>query len=429
MRFDRRDFLKTAGALGALSLSTRGYSAQAGASPNGRINVGFIGLGGQGLFRLRGFMKHPDVNVTALCDVDQSHLRRAAELVTSTRGNSPALFGDFRKLIERKDVDAVCIATPDHWHALTTIYACNAGKDVFVEKPLCHTIVEGRAMVQAVARNKRITQLGNHMHNDYPNYRRAVEVVRSGMLGKIDRVYCWKSSANKGIGRRPDAPPPAELDYDLWLGPAPKRPYNPSRVHGSFRNFWDYSGGVFIDFWCHVSDVAWWALDLKSPKSVSATGARMLDDIGETPNTLDLLYEFPGGLTLSWNINPRSFPGFESHDKGCIFQGSEGTLAVDYLTNDLYVRGKHVPDFKRPPQSIPDSPGHVREFLDSIKSRQPTTCNIDYAFRLTKPGLLGNLAYRVGRRLYWDDEKEQIIGDAKARQLAVRRYRKPWKLV
>jgi predicted dehydrogenase len=422
----RRGFLRRAGA--ALPLSASSYRALAGASPNERINVGFIGVGGMGTGRLRQFMAQADVNPAAVCDVDQTHVDRAVEEVRKQRSTAPRAFRDFRKLLELKDIDAVMIATPDHWHAIPTVQACQAGKDVFVEKPLCHSLAEGRAMLEAAQQHGRITQLGTHIHNDFPNYRRVVELVRSGMLGEVRRVYCWIRSNDRGIGNPPDGPPPDGLDYDFWLGPAPQRPYNPNRGHGRFRNFWDYSGGVFIDFWCHITDVAYWALDLKAPKSVSAAGARFLsNDNGETPNVMELVYEYPG-LILSWTVHPKGVPGFESQSIGCIFQGSEATLLAWYQGHELYVGGKHVPDFKRPDPSIPDSPGHIREFLDSIKTRKPTTCNLEYAHRLTKGGLLGNLAYRIGRRLYWDDDRESIVGDSAAQQMTARRYRKPWRL-
>lgn len=414
-----------------MGLSARNYRALAGVSANDRINVGFIGVGGQGTARLSQFMDQPDVKVAGICDVDETHANRAAGIVEKQRGAAPPVYSDFRKLLERKDVDAVMIATPDHWHALTTILACDAGKDVFVEKPLCHSIGEGRRMVEAARRKKRITQLGNHIHNDYPNYRRVVELIRSRQLGSVDRVYCWMRAGQKGIGNPPDGTPPKELNYDFWLGPAPKRAYNPNRSHGSFRQFWDYSGGVFIDFWCHVSDVVYWALDLKAPTSVSAAGVRRVtgEDSGETPNFLDVLYEFPNEPNMSWHILPRGIPGFDTFDRGCVFQCAEATVFVRYESYEVYVKGRRVPDFQPPAQTIPDSPGHIREFLNSIKSRELTTCNVEYAHRLTKGGLLGNLAFRTGRRLYWDDDRERIVGDPKAQQLVTRQYRKPWKLV
>jgi predicted dehydrogenase len=426
----RRSLLKSIGAGLAMGLTAGNYSALAGAGPNDRIRIGSIGVGGMGIGRLREFMKQPDVTVAAICDVDQSHLDRALGEAEKQQGQRPQGFRDFRKLLELKDLDAVVVATPDHWHALPTIKAFRAGKDVFVEKPLSYSIGEGRAMVRAAQSNKRVSQMGNHIHNDLPNYRRVVEIVRSGMLGKISRVTCWKtSSLSSKLGNPPDCPPPAELDYDFWLGPAPKRPYNPNRSHGSFRYFWDYSGGVFIDFWAHITDVAYWALDLKAPKSVSSIGGRFFaDDNTEAPDTLDLLYEFPN-LDLTWTLNPMGFPGYEHMGGiGCIFQGTDATLVTNYQTHELYVKGKQVTEFKRPEPSIPDSPGHIREFLDAVKSRERTTCDVEYAHRLTKGGLLGNMAFRLGRRLYWDDAHERVIGDSVAGRMVTRRYRKPWKL-
>jgi len=385
MQSNRRQFLMgTAAAAAALGFAPRGAWARTSAGANERINMGFVGLGGMGSGRLEEFMDFADVNVTALCDVDETHLNRAVGMVDKKRGVRPATFHDFRKLLEQKDVDAVCVATPDHWHALPTILACKAGKDVFCEKPLSYSIGEGRAMVAAATANRRITQLGNHIHNAYPNYRRAVEIMRSGMLGKIDHVYCWVQANDKGMGRPADGAPPKELDYDFWLGPAPKRPYNPNRSHFNYRYFWDYSGGVFADFWCHITDVVYWALDLKAPESVVALGKRDLDDNGETPNQMEVVYKYSGGPMLTWTVGTRGFPGFENRFIGCLFQGSDATLLVDYTSHELYVKGKRVPDFKRPPESIPNSPGHLREFLDSIKSRKLTTCNVEYAHHLTQ---------------------------------------------
>jgi len=426
----RRTLLKNIGAGLALGLTARNYRALGGPGPNEKIRVGSIGVGGMGTGRLREFLKQPDVSVAAICDVDQSHLDRALAEAEKVQGQKPQGFRDFRKLLELKDLDAVIVATPDHWHALPTIAAFRAGKDVFVEKPLSYSIGEGRAMVRAAQAHKRVSQMGNHIHNDLPNYRRVVEIVRSGTLGKISRVACWKTSllASK-LGSPPDGAPPVELDYNLWLGPAPKRPYNPNRSHGSFRYFWDYSGGIFIDFWAHITDVAYWALDLKAPKSVSSIGGRyFIQDNTETPDTLDLLYEFPN-LDLTWSLNPMGFPGYEHMGSiGCVFQGTEATLVTNYQVHEVYVKGKKVQDFKRPAPTIPDSPGHIREFLNAIRSREKTTCDVEYAHQLTKGGLLGNIAFRLGRRIYWDDSHEKIIGDSVANRMVTRRYRKPWKL-
>ncbi|GAB4412692.1 MAG: Gfo/Idh/MocA family oxidoreductase [Bryobacter sp.] len=401
------------------------------AAANERINVGFIGVGGMGMNRLRGFLRHADVNPVAICDLDSSHVDQAVAHVSKERNTKPDTYSDYRKLLARKDIDAVCIATPDHWHALPTVQACAAGKDVFVEKPLSYSIGEGRAMANAAEKYKRVTQMGNHIHNDVPNYRRVVELIRAGVVGKVNRVHVWKTSETKGLGAPADSTPPAGFDYDFWLGPAPKRQYNPNRAHFKYRYFWDYSGGMFIDFWCHITDVVYWALNLQAPLSVSAVGRRELNDPagdnGETPNFLELQYEYPG-LTMNWTLNPQGPPGMENWGIGAAFQGTEGTLVTDYSKHKVFRKGVEVLDFPKPNNSIPDSPGHIREFLDAIKSRQTTTCNIGYGHQLTKAGLLGNIALRTGERLLWDDSREMVSNSKAAAKLVTRKYRKPWKM-
>ena len=398
------------------------------AAANERINVGFIGVGGMGTNRLNGFLRHADMNPAAVCDLDSTRVDKAVERVRAARNTTPMVFRDYRQMLESKDIDAVCIATPDHWHALPLIHAAKAGKDVFVEKPLSYSIGEGRAMVRAARAANRVTQMGNHIHNDLPNYRRVVELVRSGVVGKIQRVSVWKTSETKGLGVPADGAAPKDFDYEFWLGPAPRRAYNPNRSHFNFRYFWDYSGGNFIDFWCHITDVVYWALDLKAPKFVSASGRRELtDDNAETPNLMEVQYEFPG-LNLVWSLNPQGPPGFENWNIGAAFQGTDGTIVTNYGEHKVFRKGKEVTDFARPEPSIPNSPGHIREFLDSIKSRKLTTCDVEYGHRLTKGGHLGNIALRTGRRIQWDDASEKIVGDKEAQKRVTRRYRKPWKL-
>ena len=395
-------------------------------APSDRINVGFIGVGGMGTSRLNGFLKHADMNPVAVCD--STRVDKAVERIKTVRNMTPATFGDYRKLLESKDIDAVCVATPDHWHAMPLIHACKAGKDVFVEKPLSYSIGEGRAMVKAARANNRVTQMGNHIHNDLPNYRRVVELVKSGAVGKIQRVAVWKTSENKGLGTPPDGPAPKEFNYEMWLGPAPKRAYNPNRSHFNFRYYWDYSSGMFIDFWCHITDVVYWAMDLQAPKFVSASGRRELtDDNAETPNFLEVQYEYPG-LNVVWSLNPQGPPGFENWGIGAAFQGTDGTIVTNYGEHKVFRKGKEATDFKRPDPTIPDSPGHLREFLDSIKSRKLTTCDVEYGHRLTKGGHLGTIAYRTGRRIEWNDATETIVGDKDAQKRVTRQYRKPWKL-
>ncbi len=424
MNATRRTFLQSA----TVGLGMAAAAGTGRAAPSDRIRVGFIGLGGQGTGRLNEFLRHPDVDAAAVCDLDKTHLERASAIVEKARGARPEEFHDFRKLLERKDLDAVMIATPDHWHALPAVMACQAGKDVFVEKPLSYSIGEGRAMVRAAERYRRVTQMGNHIHNDRPTYRRVVEIVRAGMLGAIHRVDCSLVNGARPLPEGHGGAPPAELDYQFWQGPAPNKPYNSLRSHFTYRYFWDYSGGALIDFWCHYTDVAYWALDLKAPLSVAAAGGRWgVKDSGETPDILQVVCEYPE-LVLTWTLHPYGRPGFDSMGSGVIFQGSEATLVVNYDRYEVYVKGKRQDDFHPPAPTIPDSPGHIREFLNAIKSREKTTCNVDYGHRLTKAGLMANLAFRTGERLHWDDQRERFTGNTRANALVTRRYRKPWKL-
>jgi predicted dehydrogenase len=425
MLLSRRAFLE--GTASALALSALGPRLRA--QPSDQIVLGMIGVGGMGTGRLNQFLKHPDVRIGAICDVDRRHVDRAVGLVEKAHGSKPKAVGDFRRLLEDKEIDAVAIVTPDHWHAIPTVRACEAGKDVFVEKPLSYCMAEGRAMADASMKHKRVSQMGNHIHNDLPNYRRVVEIVRSGKLGRITRVQCWKTSQMEPHTTSNPPALPQELDYDFWLGPAPKRPYDPFRAHFTFRHFWDYSGGTFIDFWCHIVDVAVWALDLKGPRSVASVGGRMfLTDSTETPDTLEAVLDYPN-LMFTFSFRPTPLTGFEHMGHiGCLFEGTEASLVANYQAHEVWAKGKKIEDFPRPDPSIPDSPGHLREFLDAIKSRNlETTCNVRYGHRVTKLGLLANIAYRTGRRIYWDDERERIVGDDAASKYLTRKYRKPYR--
>jgi predicted dehydrogenase len=424
----RRTFF---GALGAgASLTAASRRASAAQAPSNQIVLGMVGVGSMGTGRLNEFLKLPDVRIGAICDVDRNHLDRAVGIVQKEKGYKPQAFGDFRKLLEVKEIDAVAVVTPDHWHAIPAVSAFEAEKDVFVEKPLSYSLAEGRAMADASLNYKRVSQMGNHIHNDHSNYRRVVEMVRSGKLGKITRVHAWKTSPTRNMKARADAVAPEGLDYDFWLGPAPKRPYHPLRSHGSFRHFWDYSGGTFIDFWCHISDIAFWAMDFKTPTHISAVGGRFyLTDETETPDMVESIFEFPGVL-YTYSFRPTPLTGFEHMGQiGCVFEGSEASIVTNYERNEIWVKGKKVDDFPRPDRSIPDSPGHLREFVDAIKSRNlETTCNVRYGHHLSKFGLLANISYRTGHRLAWDDAREQVIGDSKANQFLTREFRKPWSL-
>jgi predicted dehydrogenase len=283
-------------------------------------------------------------------------------------------------------------------------------------------------MVKAAETHQRVTQMGNHIHNDLSNYRRVVERVKSGQLGKVTRVHLWKSANKEDRGNPPVSAPPPELDYDFWLGVAPKRPYTSLRSHFTWRYFWDYSGGDFMDFWCHISDVAYWALDLEAPERISAMGGRYFTTDGtETPDALEAQFAF-SGLNYIFSLHPGPMPGFEHMGHiGCIFEGTDAMLVTTYDRHEVYVDGKKVDGMPAPSLHIPDSPGHIREFLDAIKSRNmDTTCNVRYGHKLTKAGLLANIAYRTGSTVQWNDEREEIIGNAKAAQMLSDSFRQPW---
>ena len=423
----RRTFLRAAAAGAALTSMGR---RAAGQSSGDRIALGMIGVGAQGTGRLRQFLEQPDVRIAAICDVDRTHLERAVAMVEAARGYKPKAFGDYRRVLDERAIDAVAIVTPDHWHAIPAVHAFEAGKDVFVEKPLSYSVAEGRAMADASARHQRVSQMGNHIHNDRPNYRRVVERVRSGQIGRITRVHCWKTCRTEPWTTDNPATLPPTLDYDTWLGPAPKHAYTPLRSHRTFRHFWDYSGGIFIDFWCHIVDVAMWALDLKAPRSFSAPGGRLfLHDATETPDTIEAVLDYPE-LMFVFSLRPTPLPGFEHMGHiGCLFEGGEASLVTNYERHEVWVAGRKADDFPQPEPTIPDSPGHLREFLDAVRSRHlETTCNVRYGHRLSKLGLLTNIAYRTRRRLEWDDERERFPHDEEANRYLTREFRRPYTL-
>lgn len=425
MSMTRRDLLRTA------ALTAANYRAIAAPKgPNEQIVMGMIGVGGQGTSRLREFLKQPDVKVAAICDLEPLHLDRAIAITKEARGTAPERYTDFRKLLARKDIDAVTVVTPDHWHAIPTVQAFEAGKDVFVEKPLSFSLAEGRAMADASLNHSRVTQMGNHIHNANPNYRRVVEIVKSGKLGRIVRAHAWKASPIAPYKTQEPPTPRPGFDYDFWQGPAPKKPYTPLRSHFYYRYFWDYSGGMYMDFWCHISDVVYWALDLQAPLSVSSTGGKWLqDDPTETPDVVEAVYEYPN-FVYTFSLRATPLLGFEHMGGiGCVFEGTEASLVTNYTKHEVWVKGKKVEDFVPPPPSIPDSPGHIREFLDAVKSRNlETTCNVRYGHRLTKAGLLGDIAYRTGERIHFDNLHETISGNKKAAQMLHREMRRPWQL-
>jgi predicted dehydrogenase len=413
-RIPRRTFV--AGAASALAIP---YFVPARAfGANDRILTGHIGVKNQGGNNLGAFL----TNAVAVCDVDKNVAAAAAKRVEEKNG-SCEVFGDYRQLLERKDIDAVVISTPDHWHALMTIHACQAGKDVYCEKPLSLTIAEGRKMVEAARANKRIVQTGSQQRSDN-NFRRACELVRSGYLGKIETVLVGIPGPNYPKEQVPDSDPPPELDFDFWLGPAPQRPYNKNRVHYNFRFWWDYSGGQITNFGAHHLDIAQWGLgmDDSGPISVEGEGSFNKEKLHEVTETCRLTYTYANGVKMILG------QGQKDIRQGATFVGEKGEL---YVT-----RGQ----IKSTPEEIAKSPvldsdvqlyksgNHAKNFLECIKSRELPICDVEIGHRSATVCHLGNLAARLGRKINWDPAKEQITGDEEAAQMVDRPYREPWKL-
>lgn len=432
---NRRKFLEKA-SIGIVAASVLGRKGFANSAPNDRIQLGCIGVGGMGRGNMNNFLSLPDVDVVALCDVYKPHLEESATAVLEKSGKQPDLYGDFRDLLEREDIDAVMVGTPDHWHCLITALACKSKKDVYVEKPLAHNVKEGRMALKAARENERIVQLGTQVHAT-ENYRKAAELVQSGVLGAITQVRVWlaSDSAPGGIGNPPDESVPEGFDYNTWLGPAKKEPYNPNRSHFNWRYFWEYGGGKLGDFGCHTLDIVLWGINPGPPKRVSSIGGRyLLDDNADTPDTQDVVWEFdaPPGQSnpfqVVWSHTECNKHGLEGRGMGIKFCGVEGSLVVNYDTFQHYDRnGELVKENKAEDGGVGAAGvNHKREFIDCIRSRQLTSCDIEYAHRLTTLPLIGNVANRVGRVLEWDAEKELFVGDAEANRLLTREYRKGW---
>jgi predicted dehydrogenase len=423
----RRDFLAASLlATGAIDQASGGERQDKSASPSETISLGFIGLGGMGSGLLGIFQKFPDVRVAALCDVYEPHLLKAK----SSAGEKPDVYGDFRRVLDRKDIDAVVVATPDHWHAIPTILACQAEKDVYCEKPLSYRIGEGRAMADAAKKYRRVTQMGNLIHAT-ENYHRVVEIVQSGVLGIVSKARVWMAADRKGLGHPGDGDPPAGCDYDFWLGPAPKRAFNPNRFTFNWRYFWDYAGGILCDFCCHIVDPVHWAMQVDFPETITATGGRYaLDDNAETPDTLEVLYHYAKGekgFDLVWSQTDCGTHGFESKGLGIMFQGTKATLVADYNHFQLFPE-KGV-EIELPEPTLPRSVGHHRQWLDAIKSRGPTSCHFEYGHRLSSVGHLGNIALWTGEKLKWDGRAERFTSHTEAsRHLLRESYRAPWSL-
>ncbi len=419
-------------------LTTAAVSAARVLGANDRIRLGLIGCGGRGQYVAKFIQEQPNVEYVALADV---HLP-SAEAARAWAGSNATAYQDFRKLLERKDIDAVQVATPDHWHAGATVLACNAGKDVYVEKPISHNIAEGRAMVDAARRNERIVQAGTQ-HRSAPHFARIAELVQSGQLGKVHMVRVWNYSnmLPNGIGHASDGPVPPGLDWDMYLGPAPYRSFNPKRFKATFRFFKDYAGGTITDFGTHRFDTVHQIMGADRPRKIAASGGRFeLNDAGEMPDIMQVTYEYPG-FVMSYegtNISAHGVggrtagmkyyhaTGTDDRPHGMAFYGTNGAIFADRIGWDLYPDNDKV---ERHFESAKDATAlHAKKFIDSLRSRQPSNADIEVGHRATSVGLLGNIALETGLKLEWDADREQFANSRPANALLAREPRQNWKL-
>ena len=449
-RITRRGFVgavgATAGAAAMIGARPGAASAKAAVGANDKVRVALIGAGGRGKDVLAEFLKVPEFDCVAVADVDDRHAAEAAERVDKARGRKPETDRDYRKILDDKDVDAVIIATPDHWHAHPTIHACQAGKDVYCEKPVAHNVVEGRAMIKAARKYDRVVAIGTQQRSS-ANFQHAVDFVRSGKLGKVFWVQTWnfENISPTGMGRDPEGSPPPHVDYDRWLGPAPSRPFTPNRFHFLFRWFFDYAGGMMSDWGVHLNDIVLWSLDAQGPKSVTASGGVLTtDDDRDTPDTLQVVYDFPGTI-LTYSMRKGNGLAFNDHKYGILFCGTDGSLMLDRSGHEVIPDHVDLPygiklakgdrsvrkiDLKAEQFKAKDDglPAHVADFLDCLRTRKRPVADVEVAHRSTNTTHLGNIAYKLGRKLQWDAATESFPGDREANSLLGREYRKGYEL-
>ncbi len=447
----RRTFIQnTATATAAVAMSARSYSQVSGA--NDRVRVGLIGFGLVGRIHARNFHANKGSQLVAVSDTFQPRADACKELV----GSDLKQYRDFRKLLDDKSIDAVCVATPDHWHALHTMLACAAGKDVYCEKPMHLFIKEGEWMQKVAADHKRVVQIGTQQRSA-AHYHQAKELLRNDAIGKIVSVQCnFFRNIMPGIGNPPDSKPPAELDWDMLLGPAPQRAYNPNRGIYHFRWFWDYSGGQMTNLGHHSLDIVHWIFDIKGPKAVSSSGGRLfLKDNGEVPDIQDAIIEYPDFQAVVQFRECSAGPASTSMGS-LTFMGTKGTMTlgrdgfdiipdkkVNPINTFAKIIGGHPIGGPQPveepqgqlwtePKDV-KSPGyqaqyvdHAQNFLDCVRSRKTPNSDLASSHHVSTTCHLANISLRLGRKIKWDSDKQQIIGDSEANKWLRRPYRSPW---
>ncbi|MEK7678405.1 MAG: Gfo/Idh/MocA family oxidoreductase [Verrucomicrobiota bacterium] len=428
-RITRRKFIAQS-ALGSAGLWLAGIQVNAqpqATSPNDKLDIGVIGVAGRGGDDLQEVSSQ---NIVALCDVDEKSLAAAAQKYPQAK-----TYHDFRQLIDQKGIDAIVIGTPDHTHAVAAVAGLKSGRHVYCEKPLTRTVSEARIVTDLAKKHQRVTQIGTQIHAGN-NYRRVVELIQSGAIGPVREVHVWVGAVYGGMDLPMEYPPvPPHLHYDLWLGPVPHRPYSPEWVPFKWRNWWAFGGGSLADFGCHYMDLPHWALGLSHPRAVEVLDGPPVHP-ESTPPWLIVRYEHPARgekppVQLTW-YHGSKYPSqliskeqFEKWRSGVLFIGTKGQLLADYGRH-LLLPEKDFAGFVPPQPFIPNSIGHHKEWIEACKNGGPTTCSFDYSGPLTEAALLGNAAYRAGKKLEWDAKSLKAANCPEADRFIRHQYREGW---
>ncbi|MBD3374958.1 gfo/Idh/MocA family oxidoreductase [candidate division KSB1 bacterium] len=396
-------------------------------APSNRITMACIGVGWMGTSNLERFLEEPDAQIVAVCDVDRNHLLDAKSKVDKKYGQGCTLYSDFRKVMDRKDIDAVMLGLPDHWHAIPAVMAAKSGKDIYAEKPLSHSLLEGRAICDAVRRYERVWQTGSWQRSE-ANFRFACELVRNGRIGKIHTVEVGLPAGHTDFagtkGQDELKPPPPELDYDFWLGPAPYHPFAVSRLHKNWRWIMDYGGGQLMDWVGHHVDIAHWGLgfDQSGPLEISGVGEYPKEGYYNSATRYRVNAKYPQDIEMV------IAGGYDDIRGGTKWIGDKGWVWVNRGRIDAHPKSLLRENIGPDEKQLFKSPGHWRNFLDCVKSRNQTLTPCETAHHSAIPGHLGQISMLLGRKLRWDAEKEQIIGDVTANEMLDNAMRDPWHL-
>ena len=430
----RRDFVKRSAATvgAAAALAARGpRAARAQPGANETVGMGLIGCGGRGRGVMQEHMRVPGVQIVAVCDVNEPRMLQAQK---DAGGEKVRTYHDYRKLLEDKDIDAVIVGTNGHWHVLPTIHACEAGKDVYVEKPLGTSIGEGRAAVRAAERYDRIVQIGTQQRS-WEHYAKAAELIQAGKLGEISEVKVWDFDYfYPGFGSPPDSDPPEGLDWDFWVGPSPKQPFNRNKLSQHYW-FFDFGGGWQLDWAVHHYDIVNWCLGVTEPIAATAMGGFLCfeDTNTQWPDTFSGICEYgPGPVATKGFLMHYTFRGGCRHAEPThakMFFGTEGSMLLSRAGYTIYAEQK---DGKQLGEVVDQFRGkganHAEVFIQNVRNHTKPFADVEAGHHASNPGHLMNIAWRVGRTIRWDAETEQVVGDKEANALVTKEYRKPWVL-